>query len=59
MRRLVPAKLPLKQLKVAGKKLEIRPGMNVTAEIKTGHRKLIEYVMSPIQSSAQQSLKER
>ena len=35
------------------------PGMNVTVEIKTGRRRVIEYLLSPVQRAAQQSQKER
>jgi hemolysin D len=35
------------------------PGMNVTAEIKTGKRRVIEYLLSPVQTYAKESLRER
>ena len=46
-------------INVDGKQISLSPGMNVTAEIKTGRRRVIEYLMSPVQSSLQQSLRER
>jgi hemolysin D len=33
--------------------------MNVTAEIRTGKRKVIEYLLSPIQKGFTESLRER
>ena len=33
--------------------------MNVTAEIKTGKRRVIEYLLSPVQRAATESLRER
>ena len=32
-----------------GKSIRLSPGMNVTAEIKTGRRRVIEYLLSPVQ----------
>lgn len=46
-------------LDVDGKAIRLRPGMNVTAEIKTGRRRVIEYLLSPIQRTASESLGER
>ena len=33
--------------------------MNVTAEIKTGRRRVIDYLLSPLQTKINESLKER
>jgi hemolysin D len=46
-------------LDVDGKAIRLSPGMNVTAEIKTGRRRVIEYLLSPIQRVASESLGER
>lgn len=46
-------------LDVDGKAIRLMPGMNLTAEIKTGKRRIIEYLLSPVQSHAQESLRER
>lgn len=56
-----PATLTLGQntLDVDGKAIKLAPGMNVTAEIKTGRRRVIEYLLSPVQSHASESLRER
>ena len=44
---------------VEGREVPITPGMNVVAEIKTGQRRLIEYLISPVQTLADESLRER
>lgn len=44
---------------VDGKAIRLSPGMNLTAEIKTGRRRLIEYLLSPVQRAMSESLKER
>jgi len=44
---------------VDGKAVRLSPGLNVTAEIKTGRRRVIEYLLSPIQRGLTDSMKER
>ena len=44
---------------VDGKQIRLTPGMNLTAEIKTGRRRVIEYLLSPIQRAGSESLRER
>ncbi len=44
---------------VDGKRVNLSPGMAVTIEIKTGERRIIEYLLSPLLKAAQESLKER
>jgi hemolysin D len=44
---------------VDGNRMNLSPGMAVTVEIKTGQRRIIEYVLSPLLKSAQESLRER
>jgi hemolysin D len=58
---IFPAVLTLGQARidVDGKRINLSPGMNVTAEIKTGKRRVIEYLLSPIQRSLNESLGER
>ncbi len=58
---IFPALLALKQtaIDVDGKRIKLSPGMNVTAEIKTGKRRVIEYLLSPVQRAVGESLKER
>ncbi|NIM41474.1 MAG: HlyD family type I secretion periplasmic adaptor subunit [Hydrogenophaga sp.] len=56
-----PAYLTLERstLMVEGRELPITPGMNLVAEIKTGRRRLIDYLLSPVQALADESLRER
>ena len=56
-----PAHLTLERssLLVDGREVALTPGMNLTAEIKTGRRRLIDYLLSPVQSLADESLRER
>lgn len=58
---IFPATLAFKQnsIQVDGKRIALSPGMNVTAEIKTGKRRVIEYLLSPVQTAMSQSLGER
>lgn len=58
---IFPAVLTLQQstIDIDGKRINLSPGMNVTAEIKTGKRRVIEYLLSPIQRSVSESLGER
>ena len=58
---IFPAVLTLSQthIDVDGKRISLSPGMNVTAEIKTGKRRVIEYLLSPVQRAVGESLKER
>jgi hemolysin D len=44
---------------VGGKDVHLSPGMVVTVEIKTGRRRVIEYLLSPVLKSLQESLRER
>lgn len=46
-------------INVDGKPIRLAPGMNVTAEVKTGRRRVIDFLLSPIQQAVDQSLKER
>ena len=44
---------------VEGESVKMLPGMAVSAEIKTGRRRLIEYVFSPLVTVGSQSMRER
>ena len=44
---------------IDGRRVRLSPGMNITAEIKTGQRRVIEYLLSPIQRAASEALRER
>ena len=58
---IFPARLQFdtNRIEVDGKKIRLSPGMNVTAEIKTGQRRVIEYLLSPILKMGGESLRER
>lgn len=58
---IYPAILTLQQkdMDIDGKRVPISPGMNITAEVKTGKRRVIEYLLSPVQRAAGESLRER
>ncbi len=47
------------QMDVEGKLVNLAPGMAVTVEIKTGRRRIIEYLMSPLLRYRHESLRER
>jgi hemolysin D len=47
------------QMQVEDKKVNLSPGMAVTAEIKTGSRRIISYLFSPLVRYKQESLRER
>lgn len=47
------------QMQIEDKLVNLAPGMAVTVEIKTGKRRLIEYLMSPLLRYRQESLRER
>jgi len=46
-------------MQVKGRMVELAPGMAVTIEIKTGQRRIIEYLLSPLLRYKQESLRER
>jgi hemolysin D len=46
-------------IQVEGKVVNLSPGMAVTVEIKTGRRRVIEYLLSPLLKSVNESLRER
>jgi len=46
-------------MQVEGKQVNLSPGMAVTVEIKTGQRRVIEYLLSPLLRSINESLRER
>jgi hemolysin D len=51
--------LKTREIPVDGKRVRLAPGMNLTAEIKTGKRRVIEFLLSPIQRAGNESLRER
>ena len=46
-------------LNVDGQETPVIPGMAVSVEIKTGERRIIEYVLSPLLRYTHESLNER
>ena len=58
---IFPALLALgkSQIDVDGRLISLSPGMNVTAEIKTGRRRIAEYLISPVHKTIAESLGER
>jgi hemolysin D len=55
----VRLKLEKNSLDIHGKKIPLSPGMAVTAEIKTDHRRVIDYFLSPLLQATQESFRER
>jgi hemolysin D len=47
------------QMQVENKLVNLSPGMAVTVEIKTGSRRIISYLLSPVLRYKQDSFKER
>jgi membrane fusion protein, hemolysin D len=58
---IFPVTLALSQndIDVDGRRIKLGPGMNLTAEIKTGKRRVIEYLMSTVEKAGKESLRER
>lgn len=52
-------RLKSSELNVDGSRVALSPGMAVTAEVKTGTRRPIEYFLSPLMQTADESLRER
>jgi hemolysin D len=48
-----------KTIAVEGREVRLMPGMEVTAEIKTGERRLIEYFLAPLLRHGEERLRER
>ncbi len=58
---IFPATLSLRRdsLQVDGKLIRLAPGMNLTAEIKIGKRRVIDYLLEPLAHAERESLNER
>lgn len=56
-----PARLTLARTHIAvdSKTVRLSPGLNLTAEVKTGRRRVIDYLLSPVQKTVGESLRER
>ncbi|SOE06263.1 hemolysin D [Variovorax sp. YR752] len=55
----VKVQLDASTLQVDGKAVPLSPGMSVNVEVKTGTRRVIEYVLSPLLQETHESLRER
>jgi hemolysin D len=47
------------KMQIDDRRVLLSPGMAVTAEIKTGQRRIIEFLLSPLLRYKQESLRER
>jgi hemolysin D len=47
------------RIEVEGRMVDLAPGMAVTVEIKTGQRRIVEFLLSPLLRYKQESLRER
>lgn len=56
---VVTVQLDRNKINIDGQDINLTGGMNVTAEIKTGRRRVIDYLLSPLQTKIDESLKER
>ena len=56
---LATLELGRRSIDVDGQPVPLSAGMNLTAEVKTGQRRVIEYLLSPIQKAASESIRER
>ena len=56
---LARVRLESTALMVDGVKVQLTPGMNLSVEIKTGKRRVIDYLLSPLQTHAQEAMRER
>jgi len=55
----VTLRLSSTTIDVDGRPIKLSPGMNLTAEIKTGKRRIIEFLLSPVQEATGESMRER
>ncbi len=52
-------KLSRDTMNIDGRTVRLEPGMAVTAEVKTGHRRVIQYVLSPLEKATEEAGRER
>lgn len=55
----VRASLDSQQIQIEGKLIELSPGMNVSVEVKTGTRRIIEFFLSPLLRYQDEAIRER
>lgn len=56
---LVRVRLERDTMQVGGRTVRLEPGMAVTAEVKTGHRRVIQFVLSPLAKAVGEAGRER
>lgn len=56
---LATLRLEKSAIEVEGQRIQLSPGMNLSAELKTGHRRVIDYLFSPLVSLSSESMGER
>ncbi len=56
---LATVRLQATHIDIEGQPVPLGPGMNLTAEIRTGQRRVIDYLLSPIERAGRESLRER
>jgi len=57
--RLFQGRLATSVIGVDGRDVKLSPGMAVTVEVKTGERRVIEYLLSPLLRYRSESARER
>ena len=55
----VTIKPDITSIEVDGRKMLLSPGMSVTVEVKTGKRRILEYLFSPLAEISSQAMQER
>ena len=56
---LVRVALARDTMNIDGRTVRLEPGMAVTAEVKTGHRRVIQYALSPLAKAVREAGRER
>jgi hemolysin D len=56
---LATLRLDQPTIEVGGRPIALSPGMNLTAEIQTGQRRVIDYLLGPLEAATAQSFGER
>ena len=56
---IMQVKMEKNTIRVNGKELKLIPGMQVTAEVQTGKRKIVEFFMAPLLKAKAESIRER
>jgi hemolysin D len=52
-------RLERSELEIDGTRVRLSPGMALSVEIKTGKRRVIDYLLSPLQQHSSEALRER